>query len=99
MSGSRISAVLAAFDGGHMDGGWIAVGAVLMVAMMSGMGWMMWSMMRHSGSDGETTAQDPVALLRARYARGELTTEEFHERLRTLEGQSGTSAGSPDRRT
>ena len=99
MSDSRMSAVLAAFDGGLMDGGWMALGAVVMVAMMGGMGWMMWSMMRHSGSDAQDTAQDPVAVLRARYARGELTTEEFHERLRTLEAQSGTGTEIPGQRT
>ena len=69
---------------GHMGGwGWLVV--VAMVVMMGGMGWMMWSMMRGAGSNGSGSSEDPVELLRTRYARGELTTEEFQERLRTIE--------------
>ena len=72
------------FDDGHMGGwGWLAIAA--MVVMMGGMGWMMWSMMRGAGSDGRGSAEDPVEVLKSRYARGELTTEEFQERLRTME--------------
>lgn len=72
------------FDGEHMGGwGWLVV--VGMVVMMGGMGWMMWSMMRGSGGSGSGSSEDPVELLRTRYARGELTTEEFQERLRTIE--------------
>ncbi len=68
------------FDGNHMGGwGWLVV-----VAMMGGMGWMMWSMMR-GGRGGGEAGEDPVEVLKARYSRGELTTEEFQERLRTIE--------------
>ena len=75
----------AGFDGdGHMGGwGWLVV--VAMVVMMGGMGWMMWAMMRGAGSSGSGSSEDPFELLRIRYARGELTTEEFQERLRTIE--------------
>lgn len=69
------------FGDGHM-GGW---GWLVIVAMMGGMGWMMWSMMRGAGNNGRGTSEDPVEILKTRYARGELTTEEFHERLRTIE--------------
>ncbi len=69
---------------GHMGGwGWLAITA--MAVMMGGMGWMMWSMMRGTGSPGRSSAEDPVEVLKARYARGELTTEEFQERLSTIE--------------
>ena len=77
----------------HMgwDSGWWPLAAVGMVAMMGLMGWMMWSMMR-PGAHRQAPAQDAVELLRQRYARGELSTEDFHERLRTLEAQRGTDA-------
>ncbi len=52
-----------------------------MAAMMGGMGWMM----RGAGSNVGDSSEDPVEVLKARYARGELTTEEFQERLRTIE--------------
>jgi uncharacterized membrane protein len=71
------------FSDGHMGGwGWLAV--VAMAAMMGGMGWMMWSMMRGSASNRRGSSEDPVEVLKSRYARGELTSEEFQERLRTI---------------
>ncbi len=82
----------AGFDDGHMGGGWGHMGGgwgwlviIAMIAMMGGMGWMMWSMMRGAGSHGRGWSEDPVEVLKTRYARGELTTEEFQERLRTIE--------------
>jgi len=73
------------FDGDHMGGSWGWLVIVAMVVMMGGMGAMMWSMMRGAGSNEGGSSEDPVAVLKARYARGELTTEEFQERLRTIE--------------
>ena len=71
------------FGDGHMGGwGWLAITA--MAVMMGGMGWMMWSMTR-GGRNGPGFSEDPVEVLKTRYARGELTTEEFQERLQTIE--------------
>jgi len=50
------------------------------------MGWMMWYMMRRAGDNDRSPSEDPVDVLKARYARGELTTEELRQRLRTIEG-------------
>ena len=55
-----------------------------MAAMMGGMGWMMLSMMG-GGRGGGEVKEDPGGVLKARYARGELTTEEFQERLAAME--------------
>lgn len=76
------------FDGygNHMGGGWTWLVIVAMIAMMGGMGWMMWSMMRGSGGSASAPPESPVDLLKSRYARGEMTTEEFQERLQTIEG-------------
>lgn len=70
---------------GHMDGwGWVAI--IPMAVMMGGMMWMMWAMMRSPKDDGTGTAEDdPITVLRRRYAAGELSTEEFLERLKVLE--------------
>ena len=72
------------FGNGHMGGwGWLAIAG--MAVMMGGMGWMMWSMMRGASGRGSGSPADPVEVLRARYASGELTTAEFQERLRTIQ--------------
>ena len=49
--------------------------------MIGGVGWMMWG----AGSNGGGSSEGPVEVLKTRYARGELTTEEFQERLRAIE--------------
>ena len=72
----------AGFDGDHMGGGW---GWLVIVVLMGGMGWMMWSMMRGAGSNGRGSSEDPVEVLKTRYAGGELTTEEFQERVQTMQ--------------
>jgi len=79
---SALVAVIAqgGFNGDHMgDWGWLAI--VAMAVMMGGMGWMM----RGAGGRASGSPEDPVEVLKARYARGELTTEEFQERLRTIQ--------------
>lgn len=73
------AAVLAAFDG-HMGAGWAVLLVAAMVTMMGGMGWMMWSMMRGHGEHRGQEREDAVQILETRYARGELTTEEYQER-------------------
>ena len=71
------------FMGHGWSSGWGILAVVAMTAMMGGMGWVMWSMM--SGArPGGAAEETPVEVLKARYARGELTTEEFQERLRTI---------------
>lgn len=75
----------AGFDSDHMGAGWGLLVVVAMVVMMGGMGWMMWSMMRGTRSNAGGSSEDPVEVLKTRYARGELTTEEFQERRRTIE--------------
>lgn len=72
------------FGDGHMGGGW-AWGWLVVVAMVVMIGGMGWMMMRGAGSNGRVSSEDPIAVLKTRYARGELTTEEFQERLRTIE--------------
>ena len=80
------------FGDDHMGGwGWLAITA--MAVMMGGMAWMMWSMMR-GGSHGTGSPEDPVEVLKTRYARGELTAEEFQERLQTIETSGADSRPS-----
>ena len=71
----------AGFDGNHMGGGWAWLVIVAIIVTMGAIGWML----RGAGSHGGGSSQGPVEVLKTRYARGELTTEEFQERLRTIE--------------
>lgn len=47
------------------------------------------SMIR-GGAGQQPEQRDPLDVLRERYARGEISTEEFEERKRVLEGGEGT---------
>lgn len=60
-----------------MSAGWWIV-AALMVVMMGGMLWMMLGMASGRRSEAEG---DPLEIVRQRYARGEISEEEY-ERLR-----------------
>jgi len=92
MSAPVAISTLAAFTNSHM-GGWSWLVIVAMVAMMGAMGWMMVAMMRGAGSNRHGPTQEgPVDILKARYARGELSTEEFNERLHAI-GASDDQAG------
>lgn len=72
-----------------MMGGWGLVGLIAMLAMMGGMGWMMWTMMRGSGGGRTDAPDEPADVLKARYARGELSTDEFQERLQAIQDAKG----------
>ena len=69
------------FDDGHMDGGWAWMAVVAIAVTIAGVGWMMWG----AASNKRGSSEGPVEVLKTRYARGELSTEEFNERLRTIE--------------
>jgi hypothetical protein len=66
--------LLAAFGNGHMNGGWGILAIIAMAAMMGGMGWMMFSMMRGRAS----TPEDPVELLNARYTAANSRPKSSH---------------------
>ena len=70
--------------GQDWSSGWGVLAFVAMAAMMGGIGWMM-----RGGWGGGKAGEDPVEVLKTRYSRGELTTEEFQERLRTIEDPRG----------
>lgn len=65
-----------------MSTGWWIVVVVVMVVMMGGMLWMMLGMGSGRGS-GSTS--DPLEIVRQRYARGEISEEEYERVRRGLE--------------
>lgn len=80
-------ALVASMMDGDWGGAWVVVIVVVMIVMMAGMAWMMLSMMRSDGH-GSSKVPSPRDELAGRYARGELTTDEYQERLRLLDEAS-----------
>ncbi|MDH4170659.1 MAG: SHOCT domain-containing protein [Acidimicrobiia bacterium] len=90
---TAIAAVLADADGwdGHMGwgGGWwmFVVGTVMMVGSVVLVVWLVRTTSGGADADGRARGQgeDPLAsarrILAERYARGELSTEEYRERV------------------
>lgn len=74
-----------------MGGVMIVVMGVMMVAMMGGLAWgaMKTIGSRMRGGKVDSEKEPSRELLDERYARGEITTEEYEERRRTLERGSG----------
>ena len=81
MSGLLSLIAQTGFDGDHLGGGWAWLAIVAIAVMIGAVAWIMWG----AGSNGRGSSEGPVEVLKTRYARGELSTEEFQERLRTVE--------------
>lgn len=76
---------------GHGWGWWMALGWIWMVVFWGLIIWAVYTLVsRLSGGSGTTGMPWPSAreILEQRYARGELTHEEFEEMRRRLDGSS-----------
>lgn len=77
-------------DYGHMDGagGWMWLwGSLMMVFWVAVIGGVIWLLVRNLGGGGSGTSaahRRAREVLAERYARGEMTTEEYRERLDAL---------------
>ena len=91
---ATIAGVLAHHDGwdGHMGwgGGWwmLIWGTLMMVGLVVLVVWLVRTTATGSGATRGSGGEDPLAsarrILAKRYARGELSTEEYRERLDQL---------------
>jgi putative membrane protein len=63
-------------------GWWMALGSVWMVFFW---GLVIWFIVRLTSRSPETSVTSAIEILKARYARGELTREQYHEMRRELE--------------
>ncbi|MEZ5170656.1 MAG: SHOCT domain-containing protein [Acidimicrobiia bacterium] len=73
---------------GHMDGwggGWMWLwGSLMMIFWVAVIGIAVWLVMRGQDRGPRERGERPREILAERYARGELTTDEYHERLEAL---------------
>jgi putative membrane protein len=69
--------------------GWILLFPLLLVVMVViALGWRPWEDQRSSGDGAPrrpTSGQTPPEILKARYARGQITRQEYEEMRRDLE--------------
>jgi putative membrane protein len=74
--------------GGGMGGGWTFgfFGPLVGLLVMGLVLYVLWSAVSGQNSNATRSSNDPDAMetLRNRYARGEISDEEFEERARTL---------------
>ena len=83
-----------------MNTGFSLFGVLLMIAMMAAIiaavVWVVWLVIRR-GAGPAASSQSPLELLDARYARGEIATDEYQERRRVLEAEGHPDSPGADR--
>ncbi len=66
--------------------GMMVVGMLLWLVILVGAGLLLYAAVRSlGGSFQKSTEDDPLAIIRIRYARGELTRDQYEEMRRALE--------------
>lgn len=79
--------------GGGALWGMMAAGAVFWILILVGLGFLIWALFARavkSRSDAPEAAEDPLAVARIRYARGEISRDEFLQIQQDL-GKGGRS--------
>ncbi len=71
--------------GGHM--GWGSFGWFWGIIVLVVLGFGIWGFVRYMVGPRTTSYKTPEDILRERYAKGEITQEEFDERMRGLRGE------------
>lgn len=66
-------------------GGWMIFGGIIMLLFWAGLiALVIWGVTRVTRHNFNTGKQDPLDIARERYARGEITREEFEEIKKNL---------------
>jgi putative membrane protein len=71
-------------DHGMGDGGWWLWGMLMMIVVLAAIGLVVWLIVRSVQSGGGGTTRSPRDVLNDRFARGEIDTEEYEERISKL---------------
>jgi uncharacterized membrane protein len=97
---SVLSASFASADGmwgGHMGGDWfnmmggIFLGIIFLIVIAVGIGIAIYAVTRLSGASpsaglGKSHEEKPIAILKARFAKGEISGDEYEKTLKALNG-------------
>ena len=71
--------VVLLFSGGGMMGFGFALGAIIMVLFWGAIIWLVVSLINAGTKKSEETSESALAILKKRYARGEITKEQYLE--------------------
>ncbi len=88
----------AGHDGGDFWGPWMLIPFFFWVGLLAFIAWIVTRLFPRRRSDGEEGARrDPAEeILRERFARGEITAEEYLRSLETLHAEAPRDTGNPD---
>ena len=79
-------AVVLLFSGGGMMGYGMGFGAIIMVLFWGAIIWLVISLINAGTRKSEETPESALDILKKRYARGEITQEQYHEMEKNLTG-------------
>ncbi len=78
---------------GHIGGGWfnmmggIFLGVIFLIVIAIAIGVAIYAIARRPvGSSNQSFAEDPIAILKARFAKGEISGDEYEKTLKALDG-------------
>jgi len=74
------------FSGGGMMGFGMGFGAIIMVLFWGAIIWLVISLINAGTKKSEETSESALAILKKRYARGEVTKEQYLEMEKDLTG-------------
>ena len=72
--------------------GMMLLGAIFWMLILVGLGFLVYGLIRRNteaAANGSSPRDDPMALARIRYARGEITREEFQQIQEDLQDRKG----------
>ncbi len=78
--------VILLFSGGGMMGFGMGFGAIIMVLFWGAIIWLVISLINTGTQKSEETSESALAILKKRYARGEVTKEKYLEMEKELTG-------------
>ena len=75
------------WHGAGYFGPWMWIGGVIWILLLAGAGILVFSLVRRWQGPAPAEHDDPQAVLKVRYARGEITREQFQQMQRDLTGK------------